>query len=199
MNVDWDAMILVGRIARTHGIRGQVIVTPETDFVEARFTEGATFWTKSAAGAEQLTISSARLQNGRPVVAFEGVSSIDDAERLAGQELRVPEAALTPLEAGTYYHHQLVGCAVETTAGEAVGEVARVDGGQGGSLLVVHGRRSEVLIPLAAHICVRIDVEGRRITVELPEGLLELNEKSTGPSEGGPHGRKAGATRGDRL
>ena len=59
---DWDEMVLVGRIARPHGIRGQVIVNPETDFVEDRFKPGAIFWTRSARGDEQLKVTSARVQ-----------------------------------------------------------------------------------------------------------------------------------------
>ena len=118
-------------------------------------------WTRSDRGDEPLTITSARVQNGRPVVGFEGFSSIEDVERLAGLELRVPEEALQPLEPGVYYQHQLVGCAVETVAGEQVGEVVRVDGGAAGSLLMVEGPRGEVLIPLAADICVEIDVDAR--------------------------------------
>lgn len=169
-------MVLVGRIARPHGIKGQVIVNPETDFAEDRFAEGATLWTRSDRGCERLTIVSARMQSGRPVIGFEGFDGIDAAERLAGQELRVPEDTLQPLDAGTYYHHQLMGCVVETATGERVGEVTRVDGGAGGSLLTVSGRRGDVLIPLAVDICVEIDVVGRRIRVDPPEGLLELNE-----------------------
>jgi 16S rRNA processing protein RimM len=168
-------MVLVGRVARPHGIRGQVIINPETDFIEDRFRVGATFWTRSARGDEQLTVTSARVQNGRPVIGFEGFSSIEDVERLAGLDLRVPEEDLQPLAAGTYYHHQLIGCAVETVSGERVGDVVRVDGGAAGSLLVVDGSRGEILIPLATAVCVDVDVEGRRIRIDPPEGLLELN------------------------
>jgi 16S rRNA processing protein RimM len=168
-------MVLVGRIARPHGIRGQVIVNPETDFVENRFKVGAMFWTRSARGDEQLTVTSARVQNGRPVIGFEGFSSIEDVERLAGLDLRVPEEDLQPLDAGMYYHHQLIGCAVETVAGERVGTVGRVDGGAAGSLLVVNGGRGEVLVPLTTGICVEIDVETKRIRIDPPEGLLDVN------------------------
>jgi 16S rRNA processing protein RimM len=97
-------------------------------------------------------------------------------EPLAGRELRIPEEALQPLEPGTFYHHQLTGCVVETVDGRTVGEVRRVEGGAGGSRLVIDGRRGEVQIPLVAEICVAIDVEARRIRVDPPEGLLELNE-----------------------
>jgi 16S rRNA processing protein RimM len=170
-------MVLVGRIARPHGIRGRVIVTPETDFVEDRFQVGATFWTRSDHSDEVLTVGSVRLQSGRPVIGFEGFATIEDVERLAGLDLRVPEDALQPLPEGTYYVHDLVGCVVDTTSGERVGEVRRVDGGAGASVLSIEGAKGEVLVPLAADICVEVDIAARRIRIDPPEGLLELNQK----------------------
>ena len=174
--VAWDEMAVVGRVARPHGLRGDVVVNPETDFIAERFRPGATLWTRAAGREEQLTIASARVQNGRPVIGFEGLSSIEAVERLAGLELRVPETSLQPLEPGRYYEHQLVGCAVDTANGEAVGTVVRVESGAGGSRLVIDGPRGEILVPLAAEICVDVDVTARRIRIEPPEGLLELNE-----------------------
>jgi len=168
-------MVLVGRVARPHGLHGLVIVNPETDFVEERFRAGAILWTRSTRGDEQLTITSARVQNGRPVIGFEGFSSIGDVERLAGLDLRVPEEELQPLEPGMYYHHQLIGCGVETVDGERVGDVVKVVGGAAGSVLEVEGPRGQVLIPLAVEICVEIDVERKRIRIAPPEGLLDVN------------------------
>ena len=180
MSVDaWAEMVLVGRIARTHGLRGQVVVAPETDFVEERFHEGATVWCRTARHDEQLdeqlTVASMRVQKGRPIVGFDGFTSIEDVERLIGTELRIPEEALQPLSGGTYYHHQLIGCAVDTVGGERVGEVVRVGGGSSGSLLEIEGPRGQVLVPLAAEICVDIDVRGKRIRIDPPEGLLDVN------------------------
>jgi 16S rRNA processing protein RimM len=174
--VAWEDLVLVGRIARPHGIRGHVVVNPETDFVDERFREGATMYTRGASGDETLTISTARIQGGRPIVGFEGFARIEDVERLAGQELRVPEEELQALEPGRFYHHELVGCVVETVQGETVGRVERVEGGLGGSRLVVGGHRGEILVPLAAEICVEIDVPAKRIRVDPPDGLLDLNE-----------------------
>jgi 16S rRNA processing protein RimM len=173
-------MAVVGRIGKPHGLRGDVIVNPQTDFVEERFAVGATFRTRSDRGEETLTVASARVQSGRPVVGFEGCSRVEDAERLAGLELRIPEGELQPLAEHTYYHHQLVGCAMETTSGERVGEVSRVEGGTGASLLVVNGARGEVLVPLTRAICVEIDVAAKRIRIEPPEGLIELNQPIAG-------------------
>jgi 16S rRNA processing protein RimM len=175
-DVQWDAMVLVGRIARPHGLRGQVVVNPETDFVEERFRPGARLWTRTGEHESALTITSARVQNGRPVVAFEGMSRREDVEPLAGMELRVPEEALQPLEPGRFYEHQLVGCSVETVDGVVLGSVVRVEGGAGGSRLAVEGSAGEILIPLAVDICVDIDVEARRIRIEPPAGLVDLNE-----------------------
>ena len=137
-------------------------------------------WTRSAAGDEQLTVASVRVQNGRPVVGFEGFTRVEDVERLAGLELRVPEETLQPLQPGTYYEHQLVGCLVETAAGDVVGTVAAVEGGAGATRLAMNGPRGEILIPLAVDICVDIDVANKRIRINPPEGLLELNEKGAG-------------------
>ena len=172
----WDDMAVVGRVARPHGLRGDVVVNPETDFVAERFRPGATLWTRSGEREEQLTIASARVHHGRAVVGFEGLSGIDAAARLAGLELRVPEESLQPLEPGRYYEHQLVGCSVATVRGEVIGTVVRVDSGAGSSRLAVDGARGEILVPLAADICVDVDVAGRKIRIEPPEGLLELNE-----------------------
>lgn len=173
----WDEMVLVGRIVRTHGLAGHVVINPETDFPEERFGIGSRMWAGRGDAAAVLVVTASRLQNGRPVVAFDGIASATDAERLLGWDLRIPEADLVPLGEGTYYHHQLVGCTVRTVSNVPVGEVVRVDGGggAGGSLLVVAHAGGEVLIPLTASICPDIDVAARRIVVAPPEGLLDLN------------------------
>jgi 16S rRNA processing protein RimM len=169
-------MVLVGRVARTHGIRGHVLVNPETDFVAERFQRGAQVWIHRDGREDALTITDARLEGPRPIVGFEGYGSVDAAAALAGAELRVPESSLQPLPEGSYYLHQLTGCRVEMEDGAPVGTVSRVDGGAGAALLVVAGAQGEVLVPLVQDICVGIDVGAQLIRVRMPEGLLELNE-----------------------
>jgi 16S rRNA processing protein RimM len=116
------------------------------------------------------------MHQGRPVILFKGVASMNDAELLAGTELRVAEDDLDEqeLEEGEYYHRDLIGCEVVTESGESIGQVAAVDDGHGQTRLVVRSRRNEVLIPLADAICT-VDIEAKRITVRPPEGLLEVN------------------------
>lgn len=174
MTADAD-LVVVARIARPHGLRGQVVLNVDTDFPDVRFAVGSVLYAGTGDAMRALTVGSVRFHKGRPIVGFEGVARIEDAEALGRGELRARRDTLPPLPDNVFFHEQLVGCDVETTAGTAVGQVARVEGGAAASLLVVLGRRREILVPLAEDICVRIDVERRRIVIEPPDGLLELN------------------------
>ena len=165
--------ILVGRVARAHGNKGQVIVNPETDFPDERFAAGVTLLVGQR--HEPRTIIASRFQHGRPVIALDGIETIDDAEALAGAELKVSAGEMLPLPSGTYYRHELIGCEVQDTEGRLIGEVAAVEGPIETSRLVVNAPHGEVLIPLASEICVEIDPAAKRIRVAAPEGLIELN------------------------
>ncbi len=174
---DWNECAVVGRVARAHGNRGQVIVNPDTDFVDVRFRVGAELLASRGGRIDRLRVTAMRVHLGRPIIALEGVETMNDAEAMAGVELRVPVAELTPLPGGMFYRHDLVGCRVETTAGAPVGDVTSVEGELGSSRIVVAGPDGDVLIPLAEAICVDIDIAARRIVVDPPEGLLELNRR----------------------
>jgi 16S rRNA processing protein RimM len=171
-------MALVGWIARAHGIRGQVIVNPETDFPEQRFQPGAELFVERGGRVDTLTITSARFHRERPVIGVAGVETMDDAQRLAGLELRVPVERLAALPAGTFYRHDLIGCRVETPDGTLVGPVRDVEGTLTGSRLVVDGVGGEVLIPLVAAICTVVDPAAKRIVIDPPEGLIDANARS---------------------
>src|SRR5436190_12002570 len=145
--MDWNAMAGVGRIARAHGIRGQVIVNLETDFPDERFKPGATMYTERGGALTPLTVTTVRFQNGRPVIGIEGVETMNEAEQLAGLQLRVPVEQLARLPEDTFYHHDLVGCQVMTQDGQNVGMVEGVEGTLEGSRLVVSGATGEILIP----------------------------------------------------
>lgn len=172
---EWEDMVLVGFIARTHGNKGQVILNSESDFAEQRFQTGARLFARVGDGPiETIEVTSVRFQQGRPIVGLAGFSSITEAERLAGAELRVPESDQEPLPEGVYYHHQLIGCDVVTNTGEGLGRVSDVQGDGQASRIIVKGPRAEVMIPLAQDICA-IDVTAKKIVVTPPEGLLEVN------------------------
>ena len=176
MMAAWDDMVLVGRVARAHGHRGEVVVNPDTDFAQDRFQVGQVLHVRLCGDAQPREITAARFHQGRPVIALGGIDSMSAAEMLAGAELRVPGEALAALPDGTFWHHDLVGCVVTTVGGDRVGTVGAVEGPPEGSRLVVNGPRGEVLVPMVEGICVRVDPASRCIVVNPPEGLLELNE-----------------------
>jgi 16S rRNA processing protein RimM len=175
MAANWDDMAVVGRIARPHGLRGEVIVNLETDFPDERFHDGAELFVVRRGEMQRLTLAGVRFHQGRPIVAVIGIDTIDAARELSGLDLRVPPEWLRPLPPGTFYRHDLVGCLVETGTGQAVGIVKQVEGTAAASRLVVASGDQEILIPLVSEICTAIDAGGKRIVIEPPEGLLELN------------------------
>ena len=168
-----DDLLLVGRVARAHGNRGEVIVNLETDFAEQRFRVGATLLVGEDRAPRR--IRDVRFHQRRPIVLLEGIETMNDAEALSGVDLRMRATSLDPLPPGTYYRHDLVGCEVRDLQDTVLGRVTGVDGPIDRSCLVVESDEGEVLIPLVADICVRVDLGARQIRVNPPEGLIELN------------------------
>lgn len=191
-----DDLLLVGRVARAHGNRGQVIVNPDTDFADERFKPGRTLLVGPADRAEGRAVREVRFHQGRPIVKFEGIDTMNDAEALAGAELWMTAEAAGPLPDGTYYRHDLVGCDVVDAAGAALGPVGAVEGTLDRSYLVVKTDAGDVMIPMVAEFCLDVDLAARRITVQLPDGLLDVNATST--RRAADRGAR-GADRGERT
>jgi len=122
----------------------------------------------------QVQIESFWMHGGRLVFKFAGIDNISDAEVWHGAELRIPAAERAPLDEGEFYYSDLIGCDVwDIRSGDRLGSVAAVQefGGPSGTLELDSG----MLIPFARSICVNIEPKARRIDVQLPEGLREIN------------------------
>jgi 16S rRNA processing protein RimM len=118
-----------------------------------------------------------RRQHGRFVMKFAGIDSIEDAEKIIGAELRIPETEIPTAREGSFYTFHLRGCRVYTTPDdEYIGDVTDIVDGGGTQLLQVGSGKDETLIPFAESIVKKIDLAARRIEVELPKGLRELNQ-----------------------
>jgi 16S rRNA processing protein RimM len=178
MATKWNEMALVGRIARAHGIRGQVIVNLETDFPEERFRPGAKLFVNRSGTVEPLTVTTVRFHRDRPVIGLHGIDDMNAAGALAGAELRVPVECLALLPPGAFYRHDLIGCRIETRKGDQIGIVKDVEGTMDGSRLIVDAPGGQVLVPFVGAICTAIDPAGKKIVIDPPEGLLELNQTS---------------------
>lgn len=149
----------------------------ETDFADERFVVGREVIVGSEEAGTTRRITAVRFHQGRPILTLDGIATMNDAEALAGAEVWMPSAEIAPLPDGTFYRHDLVGCEVREGSGELVGTVIKVEGPMGQSHLVVQGLRGEVLIPLVAEICVKVDPAGREIVVNAPDGLLDVNTR----------------------
>jgi 16S rRNA processing protein RimM len=110
------------------------------------------------------------------VIKLKGIHTLDQARELTGQEIWLPEEDLQLLEVGQYYFYQLVGCSVVTKDDESIGSVKDVIIVKNNNLLVVEKGRKEIYIPFSESICVGIDLKCKEIVVDLPKGLLELDE-----------------------
>lgn len=177
--------LLVGRVARAHGNKGQVIVNPETDFPGERFVAGQVLIVEHEGRQTEQRIESVRFQQGRPIIALSGVGTMNDAEALAGAELKMPASALPPLPARTFYRHDLVGCEVRTKDGQPIGKVTGIEGTLERSLLVVARQGGEVMVPMVDAIVLSLDLQDRQIVVDPPPGLIDLNVSRRSLGEGG--------------
>ncbi len=185
--------ILVARILRPRGNKGEVAAQVLTDFPE-RFTTGKQVYLAKAgrephpAALQHFWID--RNHPGMGVFHLAGCTSISEAEKLRGLDVMLPFEERVALPAGQYFVTDLIGCAVfpvppdaTTEAPQTIGTVIDVffpgENLAGTPILQVQTPKGELLVPLAEDICTRIDVAARRIEVRLPEGLGEINERDS--------------------
>jgi len=204
LSTETPRWVLVARILRARGNKGEVAAELLTDFPE-RLTQLREIFVGLADGKNEprrLALKSCWLsQNhrGQAVFHFEGVASISEAEKFRGLEVLLPFEQRVALPAGQYFVSDLVGCSVfenpastplmsssPCSLAEAPSLLGTVRDVQfpgeeisGTPLLEVETAHDEILIPLAVDICTKIDTKARRIDVVLPEGLRDLNKRVT--------------------
>jgi 16S rRNA processing protein RimM len=173
--------LTLARLLRPWGRRGEVAAEILTDFPERLITlKEAMLWDGNTRTPPRVAqIRSCRIHLGQALFHFAGIDSINDAETLRGLEVQVPFEERTDLPQDRHYVDELVGCEVwEQGADSLLGTVRAVENTGAATeswLLTVDTPRGELLIPLAAEICVRIDTAAHRIEVRLPQGLRDLN------------------------
>jgi 16S rRNA processing protein RimM len=160
--------LVVGRIAKAHGIRGEVAIDVSSDD-PARFAPGARVF----AGARALTVTSARAHHERLLVQFEGIVDRTGAETLNGAELTIPTDEARSLEdEWSFYPHELAGLAVLDEHGNHLGTMDHVEENPANDLWVVRTHEREVLVPAVRDIVLRVDVAEGKIVLRPPEGLF---------------------------
>jgi 16S rRNA processing protein RimM len=170
----WVTLAILGK---TRGNRGELTAVGFSKPERYPGLKEVFLFAPGAATGVQREVESVWQHGERLIFKFAGVDSITDAERLVGSEVRLPFAERPEPEPGEFYQSDLVGCEVVEAGGNVLGRVTGWQDGGGPQLLVV-GRNDadgELLIPFARSICVRIDPAARKIVVDLPEGLKDLN------------------------
>ncbi len=171
MNSDWVTIAVLGT---THANRGEITGTALAGKLE-RYRKLSRAWLLGPSGEPHpVEVESVWEHSNRLVFKFRGIDSMSDAEVWNGAEVRIPASEREPLEEGEFYFSDLVGCEVwDRTRGDRVGTVVAVREFGGPGLLELD---NGLLIPYARSICSHIDPSARRIEVDLPEGLRELNQ-----------------------
>lgn len=166
--------VVVGRIARAHGLRGEVSVEVRTDDPDARFAPGSRLLTTSPTVAS-LVIDACRWHSGRLLVTFEGVHDRTAAEALRGIYLEIDrDPAEVPDDEDEYYDSQLEDLDVVLATGESIGRTREVLHLPGQDLLAaVTPEGREILIPFVSAIVVEVDLDARRVVIDPPDGLLD--------------------------
>ena len=167
--------VVVARIGKAHGLRGEVTVQVLTGAPDERFVPGATFVTDPVA-AGPLVLRSARDHNGILLLGFEHTEDRTGAEALRGIKL-LAEALEDDGDEDAWYERDLVGLKAVTVGGEEIGEVTALESRPAQDLLVLRltdGR--EARVPFVTAIVPEVDIAGGRVVLDPPPGLLDLDE-----------------------
>jgi 16S rRNA processing protein RimM len=166
--------VIVGRIGRPHGIRGEVVVAVRTDEPDARFVVGASL----DGEGKQLTVASRRWHSGLLLIGFQGIADRTAAAELANTWLSVDSAELPPTDdPDEFRDHELIGLNVRTTTGEDVGVVKDVLH-HGQDVLVVQApqAKQEHLVPFVKALVPEVDLQAGLLVIDPPPGLLNPEE-----------------------
>jgi 16S rRNA processing protein RimM len=169
--------LIVGRVAKSHGVTGELVVDVRTDDPELRFAPGAVLRAKASDhGERNYVVTAVRPHGNRLLLRLEGVADRDAADSLRGSLFVIDSEDLPPIdESDTYYDHQLEGLLVRTTDGRDIGTVAEVLHTAGGELLAVdRADAGELLVPFVTAIVTSVSLDTGIVEIDPPEGLLEL-------------------------
>lgn len=168
--MDW---IVIGKIVNTFGIRGELKIVTDTDFVEERFKVGKKLTLRQGQLEQVHTISSCKPHKGMLIIQFENVMDINQAEQLKGSEVGIDRSELHPLPKGEYYFFQLVNLTVVDMQGVVLGKVIKVEASAAQNLLRIEKVDHQLaLVPYTPVFVKEVSLERQEIVIQPIEGLL---------------------------
>jgi 16S rRNA processing protein RimM len=167
-------LVLLGKVVATHGIRGQLAVVPFSGEFSTILSLKTVLLSGPDNRKENFEVDRAAVHRNRVLLTLKGFSNINEVLHLVGREILARRDQLPPLEEGEFYWCDLIGLAVTTTEGEALGRIAEIIATGSNDVYVVRGGEKEYLIPALEDIVVNVDLDQGTMTVSPSEGLLDL-------------------------
>ncbi|MCU0588439.1 MAG: ribosome maturation factor RimM [Syntrophobacteraceae bacterium] len=168
-------LVVVGKVGAAHGVHGALKILAQGESFGTLEPGDKVYWKPEGAGDQvrELTLEAIQPHGRTWLVRFREIHDRESARAMAGREILLPELMLPPLEDGEYYHYQLVGLSVETMDGNRVGAVAGIIETGSHDVYVIRDGEREVLVPAIDDVIREVDLAGRRMVIDPPEGLLE--------------------------
>jgi 16S rRNA processing protein RimM len=176
--VSSDNYVIVGTLGRPRGVRGEIYVTPDTDFPQ-RFVGLKEIYVRYRQGWEKFAIISSRLVSGRPVIHFENITTPEEAARLTNRQVAVLKHQVVPLPRDTYYIFDLIGCEVrEEGSDRVIGRIIDVECGPANDVYVIEGTAGEKMrCPVVKQFVKQVDIEKKQVTI-ITAGLFIEDQTS---------------------
>lgn len=165
----------VGKIVNTHSLKGEVKVISSTDFEEERFKKGSKLLiTRGNQLIREVVVQSYRNHKNFLLVKFEGIDSVEEAEKLKNLQIKIDSDEVEELEENEFYFHQIIGCEVFDENDKNLGEIIDILTPGANDVWVIKGENGkEILIPYIEDVVKKIDITNKKVNIEVMEGLID--------------------------
>ena len=165
----------VGKIVNTHSLKGEVKVISSTDFEEERFKKGSKLLiTRGNQLIREVVVQSYRNHKNFLLVKFEGIDSVEEAEKLNNLQIKINSDEVGELEENEFYFHQIIGCEVFDENDKNLGEIIDILTPGANDVWVIKGENGrEILIPYIEDVVKKIDITSKKVNIEVMEGLID--------------------------
>lgn len=165
----------VGKIVNTHSLKGEVKVISSTDFEEERFKKGSKLLiTRGNQLIREVVVQSYRNHKNFLLVKFEGIDSVEEAEKLKNLQIKIDSDEVGESEENEFYFHQIIGCEVFDENDKNLGEIIDILTPGANDVWVIKGENGkEILIPYIEDVVKKIDITSKKVNIEVMEGLID--------------------------
>ena len=165
----------VGKIVNTHSLKGEVKVISSTDFEEERFKKGSKLLiTRGNQLIREVIVESYRNHKNFLLVKFEGIDSVEEAEKLKNLQIKIDSDEVGELEENEFYFHEIIGCQVFDENDRNLGEIIDILTPGANDVWVIKGENGkEILIPYIEDVVKKIDITSKKVNIEVMEGLID--------------------------